>query len=127
MIKVSKACGMNSMIMKWSELRSIHQIDQIREESGKNPILIFKYSSRCSISRMALDRLERNWKEEEMTRIKPYFLDLITYREISNRIADEFDVEHESPQVLIIENGKSVYDQSHMGIDYNHIRDIVQN
>ena len=61
-----------------------------------------------------------------MTGIKSYFLDLITYREISNRIAHEFDVEHESPQILIIENEKSIYDQSHMGIDYQQIREAVK-
>lgn len=76
---------------------------------------------------MALDRLERNWKEAEMNGIKPYFLDLITYREISNHIAHEFGVEHESPQVLIIENERSIYDQSHMGIDYQKIREAVKN
>jgi bacillithiol system protein YtxJ len=112
--------------MKWSELRSINQIDQIRQESKENPILIFKYSSRCSLSRMALDRLERNWKEDEVPRIKPYFLDLITHREISNRVAHEFDVEHESPQILIIENEKSIYDRSHMAIDYTGIREMVK-
>ena len=112
--------------MKWSELRSVNQIDQIRNESKQNPILIFKYSSRCSLSRMALDRLERNWKEAEMSGIKPYFLDLITYREISNQIAHEFEVEHESPQVLIIENERSIYDQSHMGIDYHKIKEVVK-
>ena len=61
-----------------------------------------------------------------MAGIKPYFLDLITYREISNHISQEFDVEHESPQVLIIEKEKSIYDQSHMGIDYQQIREVVK-
>jgi bacillithiol system protein YtxJ len=112
--------------MKWNELRAVDQIDQIRKESTENPILIFKYSSRCSLSRLALDRLERSWQETEMRGIKSYFLDLITYREISNRIAHEFDVEHESPQILIIENEKSIYDQSHMGIDYQQIRKAVK-
>ncbi len=125
MIKVKQVCGMNNKTMKWSELRSPSQIDLIREESKENPVLIFKYSSRCSISRMALDRLERNWNESEMQMVKPYFLDLITYREVSNRIADVFDVRHESPQVLIIDNEKSVYDESHMGIRYDSIKDVV--
>jgi bacillithiol system protein YtxJ len=117
---------MNNKLMRWSELRSANQIDKIREESKESPVLIFKYSSRCSISRMALDRLERNWEENEMLAVRPYFLDLITYRNISNRIADEFNVEHESPQVLIIENEKSIYDQSHMGIQYEAIKEAVK-
>ena len=111
--------------MKWSELRAANQIDLIREESKKNPVLIFKYSSRCSVSRMALDRLERNWNESDMQMVKPYFLDLITFRDVSNQIAEVFDVEHESPQVLIIENEKSVYNQSHMGIQYEWIKNAV--
>jgi bacillithiol system protein YtxJ len=120
-------CGMNrTSKVKWSELKSINQIDEIREVSKDKSVLIFKYSSRCSLSQMALDRLERNWKESEMADVKSYFLDLISYREISNRIAHEFDVEHESPQVLIIENGKSIYDESHMGINYTQIRDAVK-
>ncbi len=126
MTKVKQECGMNSKIMKWSKISTLDQIDQIRRESTENPILIFKYSSRCSLSRLALDRLERNWQEAEMRGIKSYFLDLITYREISNRIAHEFDVEHESPQILIIENEKSIYDRSHMGIDYQQIREAVK-
>lgn len=107
--------------MKWVELKNDAQLDEIREESKQNPVLIFKHSNRCSISKAALDRLERNWKEDEMAHVKPYFLDLITFRATSDRIASQFDVEHESPQVLIIENGQSIYNQSHFNIDYNHI------
>jgi bacillithiol system protein YtxJ len=117
---------MNKKTMKWSELRSANQIDLIRKESKENPVLIFKYSSRCSISRMALDRLERNWNESDMQMVKPYFLDLITYRNVSNQIAEVFEVEHESPQVLIIDNEKSVYDQSHMAIHYESIKNAIK-
>ena len=107
--------------MKWNELKSEDQLDQIREESNTNPVLIFKHSRSCSISRTALDRLERNWKEDEMGNVKPYFLDLITYRQTSNRVAAQFDVEHESPQVLIIDKGEAVFDRSHFDIDYGQI------
>ncbi len=89
--------------------------------------MIFKHSSRCSTSRTMLDRLARKWKEEETSHLKPYFLDLISFREISNTIANEFDVPHESPQVLIIENGRSVYDRSHFDIDYDQILQASRN
>lgn len=92
----------------------------IREESKAGPVLIFKYSSRCSVSRVALDRLERKW-DSQAAAIKPYFLDLLTYREISNRVADQFKVEHESPQVLLIRNGNAVYDSSHFDIEFAEI------
>jgi len=113
--------------MKWTELRTESQLEQIQEESRTKSILIFKHSSRCSISKMALDRLERKWNAEETMHIKPYFVDLLSFREISASIASQFDVEHESPQVLIIENGQSIYDQSHFDIDYHKILVAAKN
>lgn len=112
--------------MRWNNLKSVDQIDKIRAESKKNPVLIFKHSTRCNISRTSLDRLERNWKDEEMEHVSLYFLDLISYREISAKIAEEFGVEHESPQVLIIRDERSTYDRSHFEIDYQHIRDAIK-
>jgi bacillithiol system protein YtxJ len=112
--------------MKWNALRSVDQIKDIRTESKDNPVLIFKHSTRCNISRTSLDRLERNWKEDEMQNVRLYFLDLITYREISHRIAEEFGVEHESPQVLIIRDELSTYDRSHFEIDYHQIKDVIR-
>jgi len=106
--------------MEWNALKSPDQLEMIREESKSLPVLIFKHSYRCSISRMALDRLERKW-QGETAGIKPYFLDLISYREVSNRVADQFKVDHESPQVLLIRNGEAVYDSSHYDIELSKI------
>lgn len=105
----------------WKKLEDMAEIEQIKKESEERTVLIFKHSTRCSISAMAWDRLKRNWKAQDNEKISPYFLDLIRYREISNKLAKDFDVVHESPQVIIIKNGKSTYDNSHMGIDYNEI------
>ncbi|MEJ7643388.1 MAG: bacillithiol system redox-active protein YtxJ [Chryseolinea sp.] len=112
---------MNKTIMKWNELKSTDQLDQIREESRIKPVLIFKYSNRCSVSQLALDRFERKWSDEKAADIKPYFLDLISFREVSNRIAQQFKVHHESPQVLLIKNGEAIYDGSHFDIDFEEI------
>ena len=120
MIKEKKECG-TSKVMIWTELRTESQLELIQEESKTKSILIFKHSRRCSISQVALNRLERKWRAEETAHIKPYFLDLISYRETSDTIAREFEVDHQSPQVLIIENGESIYDRSHLDIDYDKI------
>lgn len=111
--------------MNWNYLEHPDQLDQLIAESNNTTVLIFKHSTRCSISRATLDRLERNWKDSDLPNVKPYFLDLLSYRNISNTIADRFEVEHQSPQVLIIRSGKSIYDTSHYGIDFNAIRDNV--
>jgi len=113
--------------MNWNALQQIDQLTDLVKESAEKKILIFKHSTRCSISRATLDRLERNWKESEVPDVKPYFLDLLTYRELSNAIADHFGVEHQSPQVLIINHGKLVYDRSHFDIDFNQIKFALKN
>ena len=112
--------------MNWKPLTSLDQLETIQKESAVKPVLIFKHSTTCNISQMVLNRLERNWNTREMDpHVQAYFLDLKSYRLVSNEIAARFEVEHESPQVLIIRNGASVYDNSHVGIDYQQIRDIV--
>ena len=107
--------------MNWIELKSQEQLDRIREESKTQPVLIFKHSTRCSISSTALSRLNRTWKTEE-TPIKTYYLDLISYRGISNQVVENFDVEHQSPQVLVLQNGKTVLVQSHLAINFDEIK-----
>lgn len=113
--------------MDWISLNKLDQLDEILVESKQQPVLIFKHSTRCNVSRATLDRLERRWDEAELGAVKRYFLDLISYREVSNQIAKRFDVEHHSPQILIISNGKSVLDLSHFDIDYDHIKAIYKN
>jgi len=108
-------------MINWIELKDQEQIERIFEESKKQPVLIFKHSTRCSISRTALDRLERNWKSE----IKSYYLDLLSYRNISNQVAEYFSVEHESPQVLIVKDGKPAYVSSHLAINATDINAAI--
>jgi bacillithiol system protein YtxJ len=112
--------------MNWLNLESVEQLQSIKASSKTNPVLIFKHSTQCSISRTALDRLERNWNGGEMEAVKPFLLDLLKHRDLSNQIASLFSVEHESPQVLLIENGEAVYDRSHFSIDYRDIASKVR-
>ena len=107
--------------MNWEKLTDIAQLDTIKKESGTSPVLIFKHSTRCSISATALARLERNWKSENPTGMKAYYLDLISFRPVSNKIQEEFHIEHQSPQALLIKDGQCVYDASHMAISLDEI------
>jgi bacillithiol system protein YtxJ len=108
--------------MNWNNLENLAQLKQLQQESDEHYVLIFKHSRSCSTSRMSLDRLQRNWNSEEMVSVKPYFLDLLSYREISNTIATTFGIQHESPQVIVIKNGKPIFNCSHFEIDYQQIK-----
>ena len=111
--------------MNWNKLSVSTQIEEIKALSHVKPVLIFKHSTRCSVSSMSLDRLLRNWKTTDEDRVSPYFLDLISYRSLSDQIEKEFGIPHESPQVILVKGGKAVYDDSHFGISYNEIMEQV--
>ncbi len=104
--------------MNWNPITSIDQIAQIKEQSFQTPQVIFKHSTRCSISSMVLNRLERSSAPDQ---VQFHYLDLLAYRSISDQIATDFAVYHESPQVLLIKNGECVYDESHHGISMDEI------
>jgi bacillithiol system protein YtxJ len=104
--------------MNWESLTDEAQLETILQQSFQQPVVIFKHSTRCSISSMAKNRLERVSSPEN---ISFYYLDLIRYRSVSNKIAEMFQVYHESPQVLLIKNGECIYDESHSGIEMNEI------
>jgi bacillithiol system protein YtxJ len=108
-----KSENQNSSTTKinWIPLTDIGQLDAIVLSSIEKPVVIFKHSTRCSVSRMALKQFENEFELEE--KVDAYFLDLIEYRTVSNEIASRFDVFHQSPQLLLIKNGKSIYDVSH--------------
>ena len=112
--------------MSWISLKDLKQLDEIIAESKTNPVIIYKHSTRCNISRSAFDRLERKWDASATGGVKRYFLDLISYREVSNRIAEIFRVEHQSPQILVIADGRSVLDLSHYDIDFESIKTAFQ-
>jgi bacillithiol system protein YtxJ len=113
--------------MNWNSLSDVSQLETIKEESFKQPILILKHSKTCSISGTALNRLERNWKQEKVGDLKPYFLDLLANRPLSAQIAETFDIEHESPQVLLIKNGVCTYSASHFDISFVELERFTVN
>lgn len=109
--------------MNWIALTNESQLSEIKDQSKNNPQVIFKHSTRCSISGVAKSRLERSTPPAN---VDFYFLDLIKDRSVSNKVAEEFAVSHESPQILLIKNGECVYDESHSGISMADIEEQVQ-
>ncbi len=104
--------------MQWIPITSVDQLDTIKTASFTKPQVIFKHSTTCSISKMALSRFER---EEAPVSIDFNYLDLLNFRSISSEIAEKFQVHHESPQVLLLRNGECIYDESHYGIMMDEI------
>lgn len=108
----------------WTPIEHLGQIEEIIALSEQIPVIIFKHSTRCSISRMALKNFENEYDLGK--NVEAYFLDLISYRDVSNEIASRFNVVHQSPQLLLIVGGKSVYDVSHSSIDAQELKSKIK-
>ncbi|MEC5166704.1 bacillithiol system protein YtxJ [Flavobacterium sp. PL11] len=107
--------GAKESKIDWIELTDLGQLNEINAISAIKPVAIFKHSTRCSISRMALKQFENEFNNSD--KITLYFLDLIENRAISNEIANQFGVTHQSPQLILIKEGKVIYHVSHSDID----------
>lgn len=101
--------------LPWIPLEADHQIADIKNASENRPQFIFKHSTTCGISRMVLSSFERSYpfsaEEADL-----YYLDLHAHRPVSNKVAEEFQVVHQSPQLLVIKNGKVIFHASHGAI-----------
>jgi bacillithiol system protein YtxJ len=102
--------------MSWQTLRSVADLDVVESASADRPQLLFKHSTRCSISSVARRRLEGQSAQLAQA-MDLHFLDLIAHRDVSNAIAERLGVAHESPQTILLYRGQVLLDQSHMGID----------
>ncbi len=104
----------------WKNLTEERQIQEIIELSHEKPQLIFKHSTRCSISVMAKSRMDTEWNLEN---VEPWYLDLLSYRNVSNAVASQLGIQHESPQAILLKDGVVVHHTSHNAI---LVRDITK-
>jgi len=109
--------------VNWIALNTIKQLDEISNLSKQNTVLIFKHSTRCSVSRMVLKQFENEFVLQDT--ISSYFLDLLEHRDISNEIALRFGVVHQSPQLIVIKDGIAIYNASNESINANDLKDFI--
>lgn len=106
--------------MNWKHLKTSEELEELIRLSHTSPQVIFKHSTRCSISSVVKNRLEKSAGEAPV-----HYLDLIAHRPVSNSIAEIFGVIHESPQVLVIKEGKCVFHESHMAIHFEDVAPLL--
>ena len=104
--------------MNWENLNSIDQLLDIDEKSKSKTQIIFKHSTRCSVSTFAKKILEREYNDAVQEQADVYYLDLISFREVSNEIANRYAVLHQSPQMLVVKDGVCVFNSSHSNVSF---------
>lgn len=114
----------NNNRLPWNNISSVEQLHEVLESAKEKPVLLFKHSTRCSISSMALNSFESQWNSEN-ERCDLYFVDLLRYRDVSNAIAEETGVMHQSPQAILFNGSEVLYHASHSGIDARAIEKLV--
>jgi len=111
-------------VIPWHRLTSMDQLEIISEESKTIPVVIFKHSTRCGISRMVIKQFESGYNIDPK-QLKLYYLDLLSFRDISDEVGFKFQVLHQSPQLIVVKNGNTVYHTSHHSIDARDLEKFI--
>ncbi len=108
----------------WIPLQSLEQLNAVIKASNEVYVAIFKHSTRCSISKTVAERFEKNYPSG--LNLKLYYLDLLNYRDVSNEIAQRFQVIHQSPQFILLKDGQAVLNASHYDILEVNLTEVVK-
>ena len=110
-------------VLPWQPLTDVSQLDVIAEKSKTKTQLVFKHSTRCGISRMVMNQFVSDYNVDVVADL--YYLDLLSYRDVSNEVGYKFQVMHQSPQLLVLRNGVVVAHASHGAINELSIERFV--
>lgn len=104
-----------------ADLEKLHQ----RSFEKNKGVVLFKHSTRCIISKTVLRNLSAEWEVDEQN-LPIYYLDLLSYRAVSNQVAADYGVEHQSPQIIVIKDGVAIYAESHHSISWDKIKELME-
>lgn len=105
-------------MIRWIPLTELSSVDRVLDESFTKDQIVFKHSPRCSISVMALEKLEN---AEDVPDLDFYIIDVVQNREVSLYLADKIDLIHQSPQLIQLRNAECIMDRSHWQVEMNEI------
>ncbi|AVI51583.1 bacillithiol system redox-active protein YtxJ [Pukyongia salina] len=111
--------------LPWENLTSLEQLDEISKISETQPVAIFKHSTRCGISRMVLNQFEASY-DIDPAEMRLFFLDLLSYRQVSDEVAIRFQILHQSPQLIVVKNGVAVHQASHHNIQTAELKQFTE-
>ncbi len=104
----------------WHSIESDEDLEEVKKNSESEKVIIFKHSTRCFISKSVLKNFENEVRNEKPD-VRFYFLDILKFRNLSDAIARDYKVVHQSPQILVIKDGAAVYNASHEQINLKTI------
>jgi bacillithiol system protein YtxJ len=108
-----------------TSLERLDELERLLTESQTQPVLLFKHSYTCGISAEALDELITHLNEEN-TDIRYAMVTVQTHREVSNAVSTKLGVRHETPQALLVCDGRVVWSASHFRVNAAELNKAVR-
>ena len=111
-------------MLSWTPLKDKNQLEQLIKNSQMKPVAIYKHSTRCGTSAAVKHRLERLW-DIPPAALDMYYLDVIRQKLLSDQVASCLNITHASPQLLLLSDGKVIFETSHSAITVDAIKDSL--
>lgn len=109
----------------YREITTVEEWKQTLESTESRPVLLLKHSTRCPVSASALEEFEAYLKDKPREDVDYAIVLVVESRPVSNQIAEDLGVKHESPQIILIDKKKSYWNASHWAVTTKHIRAVL--
>jgi len=109
----------------WQEITTVQEWQQLLEKSNEKQIIMFKHSTTCPVSASALEEYDEYLSKQPNSDVDYYLVKVIESRPVSNQIAEDLNVKHASPQIILFKDQKSIWNTSHWSITTKHITAVL--
>ena len=110
---------------KWREITELNEWETLWEKSGEKPVVVLKHSTTCPVSANALKEFESYLEDQPNNEPEYVLVKVIESRPVSNRIAEDTGVKHESPQILWVKNKEQQWNTSHWAVTKAHMSAVL--
>ena len=105
-------------------LTDLSALDAAIAESKDRPVLLFKHSRYCGVSCEALDELQSHI-DGAPPQVAYRVITVQTHRPVSDAVAQRLGLRHETPQAILLRDGKIVWNASHFRITASQLDQVV--
>jgi bacillithiol system protein YtxJ len=103
----------------------IEDLDRLLAQTSERPLLLFKHSVTCGTSAEALDELIDHLNEDKLD-ARYAIVTVQSHRELSNAVSARLGVRHETPQALLIRDGRVIWSASHFRVTAAAVQSAIR-
>ncbi|MGG0381685.1 bacillithiol system redox-active protein YtxJ [Priestia endophytica] len=111
--------------MDWKEIKTLEEWNSILENSTKRGQVILKHSTTCPVSANALQEYNDYLENTPNHDLDYTLVKVIESRAVSNKIAEDMNVKHESPQIIFVKDKSKYWTASHWAVTTEHMSAVL--